>query len=160
MSLAGESYASLRSTLSSIVQLHTRFVDRSGSPLGCESDTTACGHGVAGRPRSSSTRMSRKEREGRRLRQEQPPPKPERVRPTGPPALPPPPLNLNAADVKASSTGPGSSSCPAAAGDAQICNKGVVLSRPTATRSGARASTCQICLGEYVLIRNKTNKWL
>ena len=34
--------------------------------------------------------------------------------------------------------------------DAQMCNKGVVLSRPTATRSDARART------GYVLIRNNT----
>ena len=53
----------------------------------------------------SLTRMSRKERKERRLRQEQPPLKPERVWPSGPPATPPArPLTGNVADVKASST--------------------------------------------------------
>ena len=133
-----------------------RFVDRSGSPLGYGSDTTAW---PAGRVQVRLGWVGKSGRGGGCVKSNHLPS--QNVSDQQAHQLyPPPPLNLNAADVKASSTGPGSSSCPAAAGDAQICNKGVVLSRPTATRSGARASTCQICLGEYVLIRNKTNKWL
>ena len=65
----------------------------------------------------------------------------------------------NAANVKASSTRAGfkfvQCCCPEVCAG-HICNKGVVLSRPTATGSRAHASTCQICLGGYVLIHNKT----
>ena len=137
-----------------------RFVNRSGSPLGCDSDTTASGPQQRGRPVAfkfdSEAAVHRKEREGRRLRREQPP-----NRPTSPP--PPPPwwphrpqcrrrervLYEGRVQVRALPRGR----------DTKIWNKGVVtvvLSRPTATRSGARASTCQICLGGHVLTRNKT----
>ena len=77
------------------------------SPLGCDSDTTACLR-KAGRRPLARTRVAQHERtcdsydsekrQGRRLQRERPPPKPKRasVRPTGPPAT-----------VKASSVGAG-----------------------------------------------------
>ena len=82
-----------------------RFVDRSSSLLGCDSDMTACGPPRRGRPAAFKFDSDEsEEREGRRLRREQPPPKPERVRQTGPPSPTPP---FNAADVNASSIRPG-----------------------------------------------------
>ena len=75
----------------------------------------AARHGEAGRPGwarpgrgwpdtdARATRTTRREREGRRLQRERPPPKPKRVWPTGPPLTTTP----HTADVKTSSTGAG-----------------------------------------------------
>ena len=126
-----------------------KVVNRSGSPLGvgCNSDTTTCGSPRQVRPAAFKFDSDESERAGREVkRQEQPPPKPERVWPTGLPATPHHPTTLT---WRHPLPRPGSSPCPATAKDAQICNKAWFwASRPyrTATRSGTRARTCQICL--------------
>ena len=76
-----------------------------------------------------------------------------RTRLTGPPAYPPAPSMPQT--WRRPVPGPGSSSCPAAAkGRADILR--YIKAWFWATRSGARASICQICLGGYVFLRNKT----
>ena len=120
------------------------------SRLGCYSDTTAScpqrrGNPVALGPTRSqvtrtdarATRTTRRERKGRRLQREQPPPKPKRLRPTGT-YHHPPCRRREGVDWGRGRALRRRRDAPSAA---PICNKVVVPSRPTATRSGARART-------------------
>ena len=119
------------------------------SPLGCDSDSTTGGPPRQGRPAALGPTRSRVARHGRTCDSDDS----ERAggeeggcsesyhlpsqNVSGQRAHYLPPPSPNAADVKESSIEAGF--IPAAAKGQPICNKGVVLSRPTATRSGARA---------------------
>ena len=136
------------------------FVNCLGSPLGCDSDTRACGPPRRGRPAAFKFDSDELERAGGEEAAARATTYQARTCPANRPTSsnPPPPSLSSIPPTTARREGvlyQGRLQVRVRPRrrDAQICNKG---DGPTATRSCACACTCQICLGGYVFIRNKT----